>query len=73
MHAAGGLLLLSGVDDHVMMQLERTETIDLLGEEYVFPANSRRGDSTLQAYEVAQAWVEEQATDKPPSQVWVSD
>lgn len=70
---AGGLLLLSGVDEHVMMQLERTETIDLLGVEYVFPADARRRDSTLRAFDVAQAWVDAQAESKPPPPVWTSD
>ncbi len=56
--AAGGRLMLAGVNKKVKGQLDHTHTTrDLLGEENVFAATSTLGMSTFAAYAVGQQWL----------------
>ena len=55
----GGKLMFSGVSENVYDQLEKTEMIELLGEENVFPDSSKLLYSSKQALKAAHAWLEE--------------
>ena len=58
--AAGGRLMVAGVNPKVKGQLDRTETTsDLLGPENVFVATTTLGASTRAALDAAQRWLEE--------------
>jgi sulfate permease, SulP family len=61
----GGKLMLVGVSPGVMLQLERTGLLDRIGRENVFLAHQQWGIAAYEAYEAAQAWLEEV---KPPAQ-----
>jgi SulP family sulfate permease len=54
----GGKLMFSGVSENVYDQLEKTEMIELLGEENVFPDSSKLLYSSKQALNAANAWLE---------------
>jgi SulP family sulfate permease len=54
----GGKLMFSGVSANVYEQLEKTEMIELLGEENIFPDSSRLLYSSKQALIAASAWLE---------------
>ena len=54
----GGKLMLSGVDARIYDQLEKTEMIELLGEENIFPDSSKLLYSSKQALIAANAWLE---------------
>jgi SulP family sulfate permease len=54
----GGKLMFSGVSVNVYEQLEKTEMIELLGEENVFPDSSKLLYSSKQALKAANAWLE---------------
>lgn len=54
-----GKLMLGGVDEHVLHQLEKTGLIDELGEENIYLATSIMGDSTIAAYHDAEQWIAE--------------
>jgi len=58
--AQGNLLMLTGLSDHVLEQLEKTDLIELIGEENVFPAEARFGASVDQAIQMAEAWKNQQ-------------
>ena len=49
--------MLSGVSAHVYDQLEKTEIIELLGEENVFPDSSKLLYSSKQALKAANDWL----------------
>jgi len=55
----GGKLMLSGVSTHVYDQLEKTEIIELLGEENIFPDSSKLLYSSKQALKAANDWLVE--------------
>ena len=58
LQAAGGRLILTGVNVRIKEQLENTDTIrDLLGDEDVFLASDLLGESTQQAIQSAQEWL----------------
>jgi len=58
LQAAGGRLILTGVNVRIKEQLDDTDTIrDLLGGEDVFLASDLLGESTLQAIHVAEEWL----------------
>jgi SulP family sulfate permease len=59
LHKNGGKLMFSGVSENVYDQLEKTEMIELLGEENVFPDSSKLLYSSKQALKAANAWLEE--------------
>ena len=58
----GGKLMLAGISPGVLMQLERTGLLDRIGRENVFLAHQQWGGAANQAYEAAQAWLEERKT-----------
>ncbi len=58
----GGKLMLTGISPGVMMQLERTGLLDRIGRENVFLVQQQWGIATYEAYEAAQAWLEERKT-----------
>lgn len=53
-------LMLTGVSTETASELERTRLIDVFGRENVFLASERLGKSSLEAYEVAEKWLEKQ-------------
>jgi len=55
----GGQLMLAGVSPGVMLQLERTGLLDRIGRENVFLAHRQWGVAAYEAYEAAQAWLDE--------------
>ncbi len=58
--AAGGKLMVAGVNRKVKGQLDRTETTgEILGSENVFVATTALGASTRAALEAAQRWLQE--------------
>lgn len=57
LNAQGNLLMLTGLNKHVLEQLEKTDLIELLGKENVFPAEARFGASVEQAIDTAEAWM----------------
>ena len=58
--AAGGRLMVAGVNPKVKRQLDRTETTsDILGPENVFVATTTLGASTRTALDAAQRWLQE--------------
>jgi SulP family sulfate permease len=59
----GGRLMLAGVSEDVLTQLERTGLLRLIGRENVFVAQPQWGAAANQALETAQAWLE--ALDQP--------
>ena len=60
--ASGGRLILAGVNPRVKEQLDLTETTqDVLGEEDISLATENIRQSTQQALDTAQAWLEGQA------------
>lgn len=54
----GGKLILAGVSQGVMLQLERTGLLDRIGRENVYLAHRQWGISAYEAYEAAQAWLD---------------
>jgi SulP family sulfate permease len=59
--AQGGKLILAGVSPKMKKQLDDTETIEeSLGEDDVYIATDIVGESTRQAMEAAQAWLEQE-------------
>jgi SulP family sulfate permease len=55
----GNLLLVAGVEPHVFELLERTEIINALGKENVFPAHRAMFESMEAAMDRAQSWLRE--------------
>lgn len=53
LHAAGGRLMLAGVGERVLVQLEATRVIGMIGEENVFLEHPRLGDSLAEARRAA--------------------
>ena len=49
--------MLEGLSEKVLDQIERTELLDLIGEENVFLGQSVYGASLRQALAVAEAWL----------------
>jgi sulfate permease, SulP family len=56
--ANGGKLMLAGVSPGVMIQLERTGLLDKIGQNNVFRVHEHWGVSAYEAYEAAQAWLD---------------
>ncbi len=54
------LLILAGLDPHVIVQLEKTELIDLIGEENIFPAQPQFAAAMQQALARAENWQAQQ-------------
>jgi SulP family sulfate permease len=60
LRANGGRLMLSGVNENVKKQLERTETTESIPEDAIFMATKIVGESTRAAVAAAEAWLAEQ-------------
>ncbi|MBE2224015.1 MAG: SulP family inorganic anion transporter [Anaerolineae bacterium] len=56
--ATGNKLILAGVSEGVMEQLEDTELMDLLGHEDIIPADPQFFESLNKAVSVAQVWID---------------
>jgi SulP family sulfate permease len=56
----GNLLLLEGLNPRVVDQLEKTDLLDLIGEENVFPGQAQFGLALHLALDAAEAWMEAQ-------------
>ncbi|UCG25498.1 MAG: hypothetical protein JSW55_05780 [Chloroflexota bacterium] len=50
--------VLAGINERVMEQLEKTELMDLLGEEDLFPVEPRFGAALEKALAAGQAWID---------------
>ena len=59
--AADNKLMLAGLNEHVLEQLEKTKILDLLGRENVFLAKPRFGDAVKEAIAAAESWIASQA------------
>jgi SulP family sulfate permease len=59
----GGKVMLAGLSEGVLLQLERTRLLELIGKENIFMAQAALGLAANQAYETAQKWLE--AVDQP--------
>jgi hypothetical protein len=55
--------MFSGVSENVYAQLEKTEMIELLGEENIFPDSSKLLFSSKQALKAANAWLDSAETE----------
>jgi SulP family sulfate permease len=55
--AQGNRLMLEGISQDVMEQLERTELLDLIGEENIFLGQARFGAALEEALAAAEAWI----------------
>lgn len=55
--AAGGRLYVSGIDPATHQQMRRNRTVEEAGEVRVFEASEVLGESSLDAYHAAQAWL----------------
>jgi SulP family sulfate permease len=68
--AQGNKLMLVGVEQHVLEQLDRTELLDLIGVENVFLAQARIRASLEEALAAAEAWIGEggRSTEAPTSE-----
>jgi SulP family sulfate permease len=56
----GNKLMLAGVTDHVLHQLDKTDILNLIGEENVFPAHLEFLAALEEADLAAEAWAKEQ-------------
>jgi SulP family sulfate permease len=65
LQANGGKVMLAGISPGVFVQLERTGLLDRIGRENVFLVHRQWGVSAYEAYEAAQAWLDEV---RPPAQ-----
>jgi len=54
----GGKMILAGVSDGVLSQLERTGLLELIGKENIFKVQHEFGLAANQAYEAAEKWLE---------------
>ncbi len=59
--ANGGKLMLTGVHERVLDQIEKTETTDAIARDDIFLADRQLMYATWQAWSAAQAWVADQA------------
>ena len=55
----GGKVMLAGVSEGILTQLERTYLLGLVGKENIFMAEEQLGMSANRAYEAALAWLEQ--------------
>ena len=59
LQANGGKVILSGVSEGVLEQLEKTKTFETIPREDIFPATDVLGESTVDAIWAATAWLEQ--------------
>ena len=62
----GNLFMLEGLNERVLEQLQKTDTLSLIGAKNVFLADRRFGLSAVQAYSAAQAWIRSQQPKNGP-------
>jgi SulP family sulfate permease len=63
LRAQDSRLMLSGVGDHVYVQLERTGAMQIIGRENVFRAQTRLRASLQQAISMGERWLERDQPD----------
>ena len=57
LHRQQSTLMLAGVEPQVLMQMERTGVLSIIGRHNIFPASEGIGQALLQAVEAAEQWV----------------
>lgn len=57
LHDGDNLLMLTGIGPHVWEQLERTDLLDLIGEENIFPAEPKYSAALEEAVAAANQWM----------------
>jgi sulfate permease, SulP family len=57
--AVGGRLYVSGIDPALHRQMRRNKTVERAGDVQIYEASDLIGESSLEAYQAAQAWVRE--------------
>jgi SulP family sulfate permease len=57
LQAGGNVLMLEGLSEKVLEQIERTDLLDLIGEENVFLGQPQHGASLRQALAAAEVWL----------------
>jgi SulP family sulfate permease len=55
--SSGNKLMLVGLSEKVILQLEKTGLLDVIGEENVLPAQRKYGASTNEAWTAAELWI----------------
>jgi len=60
LQAQGNKLVLEGLNERVLEQLEETELLDLIGEENVFLAQARFSTALVEALAAAETWIAEE-------------
>ena len=60
LQTSGNLLMLSGVGERVLEQLQDTDVAAVVGEENIFPEQAAIGAAAHEAELAAQAWIEQQ-------------
>jgi SulP family sulfate permease len=60
LQAAGSKLMLEGLNERVLEQLEETDILELLGRENVFLAQPHFGESLKEALAAAERWIADQ-------------
>lgn len=73
LQAANCRLMLCGVGDHSLDQLENTGLIKIFGRDNVFKATERAGESALAALAAAEKWMAETSPVNPVHQLIVID
>jgi SulP family sulfate permease len=58
LQAGGNKLMLAGLNERVLEQLEKTDLLDLIGEENVFPVEPQFGAALGKAVSAAETWIE---------------
>ena len=62
-----GKVMVAGVSESVLKQMERTGLLDLIGREYVFLAQAQWGMAGSQAYQAAEEWLASHAPLEGPT------
>lgn len=57
LQAQGNMIMLEGINQQVMQQLERTDLLDLIGEENIFLGQPRFGAALSEALAAAETWI----------------
>jgi SulP family sulfate permease len=63
LQAGDNTLMLEGMNEHVVEQLDDTELLALIGEENVFPGQPQFGAALRQALAAAEAWMQSHEPD----------
>jgi SulP family sulfate permease len=57
LQAQGNMIMLEGINQQVMQQLERTDLLDLIGEDNIFLGQPRFGAAMSKALAAAETWI----------------